>query len=310
MTERMGFIGLGTMGRPMALNLLKARFPLTVWNRTPGKGADVVAAGARAGRSPRDVAAASDVVITMVSDTPDVEEVLLGPEGVIRAAYPGLVVIDMGTTSPQATRALALKLRQAGVDMLDAPVSGGATGAAQATLTIMVGGEERVFRRCLPIFQALGQRVTLCGGHGAGQTVKLVNQIMVVGNLLAMSEAFLFATAAGVDLQKAFEAVSPGAAGSWVLANRGPLMLRRDGGRLYGPAAVQGRAPGHGGGEPPEPAPAGPGPRRPALRLPGRHRPGRRRQPRPGEGARAPGRPGGGNGRRLTPGRCRLLAQD
>ncbi len=227
-TLRIGFIGLGTMGWPMASNLLRAGFPLLVWNRTPGRADELVAAGAQLGRSPRAVAGASDVVITMVSDTAAVEEVLLGAEGVVQGAHPGLTAIDMSTISPQATQAMAARLQAAGVEMLDAPVSGGDVGARQGTLSIMVGGEESTFQRCLPVFEALGKRITHCGGHGAGQTVKLVNQIIVVGNLLAMSEGLLFATAAGVDVHKALEAVSAGAAGSWVLANRGPQLLARD----------------------------------------------------------------------------------
>ncbi len=228
MKERVGFIGLGIMGRPMAMNLLKAGFPLVVWNRTPGRAEQVVAAGAILASSPREVALASDVVITMVSDTAAVEEVLLGPGGVIEGVHPGLVAIDMSTISPQATQGIAGRLKEAGIDMLDAPVSGGDIGAAQGTLTIMVGGEEAIYQRCLPVFQAMGQRVTHCGGHGAGQTVKLVNQIIVVGMIEAISEGFLFASASGVDLEKVYNAISAGSANSWILQSRGPMMMKRE----------------------------------------------------------------------------------
>ncbi|RME83229.1 MAG: NAD(P)-dependent oxidoreductase [Caldilineae bacterium] len=228
MTERVGFIGLGIMGQGMARNLLKAGFPLTVWNRTSSKMQPLVEAGAKAGSSPADVAAHSDIVITCVSDTPDVEAVILGPDGVIEGAQPGSLVIDCSTISPTATRAMAEKLAERGVKMLDAPISGGSEGAAKGTLSIMVGGAAEDFERALPVFQAMGKQITHVGDNGAGQTVKLMNQILVVGNALAMCEAFLFGQASGVDLNKALEAVKAGAAGSWMLSFRGPQILARD----------------------------------------------------------------------------------
>lgn len=228
MTERIGFIGLGIMGRGMAHNLLKAGFELRVWNRTASRMDELVQAGAIATDTPDDLAAQSDVVIVCVSDTPDVVEVILGEQGVIQGAQSGTLVIDMSTISPQVTQEIAAKLGDKGIQMLDAPVSGGSEGAARGTLSIMVGGDTAQFERALPLLQAMGKTITHVGGHGSGQTVKLVNQILVVGNALAMSEALLFAQAGGVDLQRAFDAVSQGAAGSWMLSNRGPQILARD----------------------------------------------------------------------------------
>ena len=228
MSERVGFIGLGIMGSGMVRNLLRAGFELQVWNRTASRMEPLVAEGAAAAESPAQLAAASDVIITCVSDTPDVEAVILGDDGVMHGARQGALVIDMSTISPEATVAIGEQLEARGVRMLDAPVSGGSEGAARGTLSIMVGGAAEDVERAMPIFQAMGKTITHVGGHGAGQTVKLANQILVVGNTLAMSEALLFAQAGGVDLQKTFEAVSPGAAGSWMFSNRAPQILRRD----------------------------------------------------------------------------------
>lgn len=228
MTERVGFIGLGIMGRGMAANLLKAGFDLTVWNRTAAKADELVAAGAKRAASPAELAAACDVVCCCVSDTPDVKEVLLGEQGAIQGLREGALVIDMSTISPQGAREVAAALREKGVHFLDAPVSGGSEGAAKGTLSIMVGGEAEQLERAMPILQAMGKTITHVGGHGDGQNVKLVNQILVVGNMLAVSEALIFAQAAGVDLEKTLQAVVGGAAGSWMLANRGPQVIRRD----------------------------------------------------------------------------------
>ncbi len=228
MTEKVGFIGLGIMGQGMARNLLKAGFPLTVWNRTASKMESLVQAGAQAGQSPADVAARSDIIVICVSDTPDVEAVMTGQNGIIEGAKAGSLVIDCSTISPSVTHKLAKTLAEQGVAMLDAPVSGGSEGAARGTLSIMVGGEAKDFKRACPVLEAMGQKITHVGASGAGQTVKLVNQILVVGHALAMSEALLFAQAGGVDLAKTLEAVSAGAAGSWMLSHRGPQILRRD----------------------------------------------------------------------------------
>jgi 3-hydroxyisobutyrate dehydrogenase len=228
MSTQIGFIGLGIMGRGMAANLLKAGFSLIVWNRTASRGDELVAQGARRGASPADVAAQSDIILICVSDTPDVEAVILGEDGVIHGARPGSLVVDHSTISPQATKALAAKLAERGVAMLDAPVSGGSEGAAKGTLSIMVGGAADDFQRALPVFQAMGKAITHVGPNGAGQTVKLVNQVLVVGNCLAMCEALMFAQAGGVDLEKTFAAISQGAAGSWMFTNRAPQIMRRD----------------------------------------------------------------------------------
>jgi 3-hydroxyisobutyrate dehydrogenase len=228
MSERVGFIGLGIMGRSMARNLLKAGFAVRVWNRTASRMDELTAEGASKAVSPADLAAQCDIIITCISDTPDVEAVILGERGVIHGVQPGALVIDMSTISPHATRAMADKLKAKGAHMLDAPVSGGSEGAARGALSIMVGGEAGQVARAMPVFQAMGKTITHVGDGGAGQMVKLVNQILVVGNALAMSEALLFAQAGGLDLQKTLDAVAGGAAGSWMLSNRGPQILKRD----------------------------------------------------------------------------------
>jgi 3-hydroxyisobutyrate dehydrogenase len=228
MTERIGFIGLGIMGRGMAHNLIRAGFPLRIWNRTASRMDELVQAGATAASGPADVAAHSDIIISCVSDTPDVEAVLLGADSVIDGAQPGALVIDMSTISPIVTRTIAARLNERGIRMLDAPVSGGSEGAARGTLSIMIGGDAADVARAMPVLQAMGKTITHVGGQGDGQTVKLVNQILVVGNALAMSEALLFAQAGGLDLEKTLAAVSQGAGGSWMLSNRGPQILARD----------------------------------------------------------------------------------
>ncbi len=226
--ERIGFVGLGIMGLPMCKNLLKAGYTVTAWNRTASKIDEAVAAGAVAGESPTDVAAKSDVIITIVSDTPDVEAVILGENGVINGAKPGNVVIDMSTISPAATREMAQALKDKSIDMLDAPVSGGDTGAIAGTLAIMVGGDKSVVERCMPVFEAMGKSITHVGINGMGQTVKLCNQILVSVTNMAVCEAVTFAKRAGLDPQVMIEAVKNGAAGSWQLSNLGPKMADRD----------------------------------------------------------------------------------
>jgi len=226
--KRIGFIGLGVMGRPMALNLLKAGYPMVVWNRTRSKMKSLLEAGAEGADSPREVAEKSDVVITMVTDSPDVEEVILGPNGVIHGAHPGLVVIDMSTISPTVTRRIAQKLAEKGVKMLDAPVSGGDIGAKKGTLSIMVGGPKETFEECLPIFKVLGKKITYMGPSGMGQTTKLCNQVICALNIQAVCEGLMLGAAAGLDLKKLLEVVTAGAAGSWMLSNLGPKMIERD----------------------------------------------------------------------------------
>ncbi len=224
----LGFIGLGIMGQGMARNLLKHGHSVTVWNRTPEKTEALVAEGARRSESPAAVAALSDIIFVCVSDTPDVEAVILGDQGVIAGARAGSLVVDMSTISPATTRAIGARLAERGVGMLDAPVSGGSEGAAKGTLSIMVGGLAEHVERARPYLEAMGKTITHVGGPGDGQMVKLVNQILVVGNALAMSEALEFARAGGLDLQKTLAAVSGGAAGSWMLSNRGPQILADD----------------------------------------------------------------------------------
>jgi len=226
--KNVGFIGLGIMGGAMSMNLLKAGFPLTIWNRTSDKMRPLLEAGAKPAKSPKEVAERSDIVIDMVTDSKDVEEVLLGPGGVIHGARPGTIVVDMSTISPIVTREIARKLGEKGIRMLDAPVSGGDIGARNATLSIMVGGEADAFEECLPIFQAMGKTITHIGGHGDGQICKAVNQILVGVNVLGVAEALMFASKAGVDVDKVLAAVAGGAAGSWQLTNNGPKMLKGD----------------------------------------------------------------------------------
>jgi len=226
--RKIGFIGLGLMGSGMSMNLVKAGFPVTVWNRTASKMEPLLEAGAKGAGSPKEVAENSDIVVSIVTDSQDVEEVILGPEGAIHGARPGAVVIDMSTISPSVTRRIAEELGEKGVGMLDAPVSGGAIGARDGTLSIMVGGEDETFQECLPIFEAMGRTVTHVGGNGMGQTVKLVNQILVGTTMLGVAEALMFAKKSGVDLEKCHAAVSGGAAGSWQLTNNGARLLKGD----------------------------------------------------------------------------------
>jgi 2-hydroxy-3-oxopropionate reductase len=226
--SRVGFIGLGIMGKPMARNLLAAGYSLTVWNRSAPGIAALVSEGATPAASARDVAKQSDVVITMVGYAEDVEQVSVGPAGIIEGAHKGLVHIDMSTIAPDVTRKTAGQLRAAGVEMLDAPVSGGEQGAIDGTLSIMVGGEEPAFARCLPLFEAMGKKVVHCGPSGSGQIVKLCNQVIVGLNNLAVCEALVFCVKAGVDPNRMLDAVGAGAASSWAVHNLAPKMLGRD----------------------------------------------------------------------------------
>ncbi len=228
MREKIGFIGLGIMGQPMAQNLLRAGFPLTVFNRTRSKCQPLVAAGATEASSPAELAQRSDVIITVVSDTPDVEHVLFAPHGVWDGLAPGKVVIDMSTISADATVTFAEKLREKGCQMLDAPISGGQRGAVQGTLTIMVGGDRPTFERCRSIFEALGERIVYLGESGCGQRAKMVNQVIAALNIVAMTEGLHLARKAGLDLERVLEVVSSGAAGSWMLTHLGPKVLEGD----------------------------------------------------------------------------------
>jgi 3-hydroxyisobutyrate dehydrogenase len=223
---RLGFIGLGTMGHGMALNLLVAGNYLTVWNRTPDKAVDLVCDVAA---DPVELGTTSDIVFVCVSDTPDVEEVVFGENGVMKGLKSGALIVDHSTISPGATKELAARAAEAGVDWLDAPVSGGAEGAENGTLAVMVGGPGKALDRVRPFMEAYSKTITHIGEeHGSGQMVKAVNQVLVVLNELAASEALLLAQGAGLDLGTTLSAVEGGAAGSWMLTNRGPQMIARD----------------------------------------------------------------------------------
>jgi 3-hydroxyisobutyrate dehydrogenase len=228
MEKKIGFVGLGIMGLPMARNLMKAGFQVTAYNRTKSKSEKIAAEGGKKADSPAEVAKDNPIIITIVSDTPDVESVIFGENGIAKTIKPDSVVIDMSTISPSATRKIAERLKEKKVYMLDAPVSGGEQGAIDGTLSIMVGGEEKIVERCRPVLTAMGKNIVHIGANGMGQTTKLMNQILVVGNLNAVVEALVFAQKQGVDLKKAIEAVKGGAAGSWQLANLGPRIIKRD----------------------------------------------------------------------------------
>lgn len=216
------------MGRGMVTNLLRAGFPVQVWNRTAERMAPFVAQGATTAASPAELAAQCDIIFICVSDTPDVQAVVLGENGVLAGVRPGALVVDHSTISPQATKEIAAELATKGTFMLDAPISGGSEGAAKGTLSIMIGGAADQVERARPYLSAMGKTITHVGEQGAGQAVKLVNQILVVGTMLSMGEALLFAEAAGLDLEKTLAAVSGGAAGSWTLSNRGPQVAAGD----------------------------------------------------------------------------------
>jgi len=226
--ERLGFIGLGIMGKPMALNLLKAGYPLIVLSRAPGPQNELVAAGATAGKSPQDVAGQSDVVITMLPDSPDVEQVVLGRDGVLEGLQSGGLVIDMSTVLPSLARHIADVAQQKGCAALDAPVSGGQVGAENGTLSIMVGGPAPTFERAKPIFQKMGQNIVYIGEAGAGQVTKAANQIVCAATIATVSEAMVFAAKAGVDPAKVREALLGGFAQSRILDLYGNRILQRN----------------------------------------------------------------------------------
>jgi len=219
--ERVGFVGLGIMGTPMARNALKAGFAVTVTNRTIDRAKPLADAGATAVRTPREVAERSDIVVTMVTNTPDVEAVMFGPDGIASGAHDGLLAIDMSTISPAATNRPPFRT-------LDAPVSGGEVGAIEARLAIMVGGDEADLKRATPLFQALGKTIVHIGDHGAGQACKLANQIAVAINNLGVSEALVFAKAQGIDLERTRQVIAGGAGSSWAMQNYAPKMLAGD----------------------------------------------------------------------------------
>ncbi len=226
--ERIGFIGLGIMGKPMARNLVKAGYPLTVYNRSRGAVDELAAEGATPASSPREVAERSDVVITMLPDVPTVERVIAGENGVLEGSRPGMLVIDMSTSAPAQARELARIADSRGVTMLDAPVSGGDVGAQQGTLSIMAGGSDEAFQRAEPVFHVLGKTVVHVGDSGMGQVVKACNQIIVALTLEAISEALVLGSKAGVDPAVMLQALSGGFAGSKVMEVRGRNFLEHD----------------------------------------------------------------------------------
>ena len=212
----------------MVRNLLKAGFPVTVYGRRKPVLDELAQAGAVPVSSSAEVARVSDVVITMLPDSPDVELVVTGPSGVLEGAKPGTIVIDMSTISPAVAREVAEACAAQAVDFLDAPVSGGEAGAINGTLSIMVGGQEEAFNKCLPVFQAMGKNIVHMGGSGKGQATKLCNQVICILNLQAVSEGLMLGVKSGLDMEKLLSVVSAGSAGSWMLSNLGPKMLARD----------------------------------------------------------------------------------
>jgi len=227
MTDRIGFIGLGIMGKPMATNLLQAGYPLWVYARRPEAMQPLAELGAHTCNSIRQVAESADIIITMVSDTADVEQVIVGDNGILSGCRSGSIVVDMSTVSPDVTRVLAKQLAECNVEMLDAPVSGGEKGAIDGALSIMVGGKTSVFNRVRPVFEVLGKNIVHVGEHGAGQITKACNQIVVAQNITAVAEALVLAAGAGADSARVREALLGGFAGSRVLDVHGQRMLDR-----------------------------------------------------------------------------------
>ncbi|HEX2948954.1 MAG TPA: NAD(P)-dependent oxidoreductase [Armatimonadota bacterium] len=226
-TPQIGFIGLGLMGAPMAANLLKAGYTVTVWNRTTAKMKPLVELGAIQAENPADVARRSSIIITIVTDTPQVREVVFGEHGIVHGAHRGTILIDCSTISPSAVRAIADDLHPYTMVMLDAPVSGGPEGAKAGTLSIMVGGDEAVFQSALPVLQAMGRTIRFVGAQGSGQLVKICNQIACAMNMLGMCEAMTMASRGGIDLNIVREILMGGAAGSWMMENWAPKIIDR-----------------------------------------------------------------------------------
>jgi len=228
MKPKIGFIGLGIMGRHMSAHLIEAGYSLSVFDLNPAAVKELVGKGATSCASCKEIAASSDLVISMVPDSPDVEKVALGGGGFIEAAREGLIYVDMSTIAPATSQKVAAVLGEKGVRCLDAPVSGGEAGAMNAGLSIMVGGDETLFNEVLPIFEIMGKTVTLCGGSGAGQTVKACNQIQVAMNFIGMAEAFVLGAKAGVDPAIILKVLSGGYAQTRVMDVRGPKIIQGD----------------------------------------------------------------------------------
>ncbi|MEM7343617.1 MAG: NAD(P)-binding domain-containing protein [Chloroflexota bacterium] len=226
--KKIGFVGLGLMGKPMAHTLLKAGYPVTLYDLREAPMAELAADGAIPADSPKAVAAQADIVFISLPDSPDVERVVLGPNGIMEGGQPGLIVIDLSTISPGVAANIADGLQQQGMHWLDAPVSGSVTGAAEGTLSIMVGGDEAVFQDCLELLQVLGKTIVHVGGPGMGQVTKACSQIMTATTLAAMGEALVLAAKAGADVDKVVEAMQGGAANCWALQVRAPDILDGD----------------------------------------------------------------------------------
>jgi 3-hydroxyisobutyrate dehydrogenase len=226
--HRIGFLGLGTMGAAMAANLARAGFAVTAWTRSPGRAPELDDVGVGRAGSPAEVAASVDAVVICVSDTPDVESVLFGADGVAESASAGLLVVDCSTISPSATRDFARRLTEQGVALVDAPVSGGSEGAQKGTLTIFCGGDTDHVDRARPILEAMGKTITHVGPSGSGQSVKAVNQVILAGTYLGVAEGIVLALRSGLDVAQVVEALGGGAAQSWVLANRSERMRTND----------------------------------------------------------------------------------
>ena len=220
MSLKIGYIGLGLMGKPIARNILKAGFDLTVHNRSRESVRELVGEGAHEAYSPKEVAQQVDVVFTNLPDSPDVELVALGEEGIFEGAHRGLIFVDNSTIKPANTKMIGKRLAEEGVTMLDAPVSGGDIGAKNGTLTIMVGGPAEALEKVMPVLRSVGQRITHVGGLGGGQIAKAANQIMVAAQMVAMGELLIFAQKAGADPEKVIDAIRGGAAGCWALENK------------------------------------------------------------------------------------------
>jgi 3-hydroxyisobutyrate dehydrogenase len=223
--EKVAFLGLGTMGAAMAANLARAGFPVTAWNRTPGRAPELAELGVEMAATPAAAVGDTPLVVICVSDTPDVEAVLFGEDGVASAARSETLIIDCSTIAPSGSWDFAARLREQGLRMVDAPVSGGSEGARNATLTIFVGGDERDVEHARPVLNALGRTITHVGPIGAGQAVKAVNQVILAGAYLGVAEGIVLAIKAGLDVEQVVAALGGGAAQSWVLANRSGRMI-------------------------------------------------------------------------------------
>ncbi|HEY5584162.1 MAG TPA: 2-hydroxy-3-oxopropionate reductase [Ruminiclostridium sp.] len=228
MAKKIGFIGLGIMGKPMAKNLLKAGYSLVVYDIFKDAVNELTAAGAEEGASPKDVANKTEIIITMLPNSPHVKEVVLGKNGVIEGVRSGTILVDMSSIAPLASQEVSEKVKDKGVVMLDAPVSGGEPKAVEGTLSIMVGGPEKEFKEVEDILKTMGSSVVLIGEIGSGNVTKLANQIIVALNIAAMSEAMVLATKAGVDPEKVYQAIRGGLAGSTVLDAKMPMVLNRN----------------------------------------------------------------------------------